>query len=189
MSNTCRYIIFETYLGYWGCLIAINLSRKLSLITTMREQCPKTTRHQWCCEKLGTSHDVKSFVIGSFLEHYVVKIANDYLCQKTLNTLVKSVQNLSIGSKICPENSLEISCVLRTKLAPKNFCESVSENAAKFDFFSATFRMVWFIRFDCLKISRTEVSINYFGGKLALFMWFGSFFMMKAKQHKMTCLF
>ena len=30
--------------------------------------------------KLGTSHDVKSFVIGSFLERYVVKIANDYLC-------------------------------------------------------------------------------------------------------------
>ena len=62
MSNTCRYIIFETYLGYWGCLIAINLSCKLSLITTMREQCPKTTRHQWCCEKLGISHDVKSLM-------------------------------------------------------------------------------------------------------------------------------
>ena len=30
--------------------------------------------------KLGTSRDVKSFVIGSFLERYVVKIANDYLC-------------------------------------------------------------------------------------------------------------
>ena len=71
---------FETYLGYWGCLIAINLSCKLSLITTMREQCPKTTRHKLCCEKVGTSHDVKSFVIGSFLERYVVNIANDYLC-------------------------------------------------------------------------------------------------------------
>ena len=30
--------------------------------------------------KLGTSRDVKSFVIGSFLKRYVVKIAKDYLC-------------------------------------------------------------------------------------------------------------
>ena len=28
----------------------------------------------------GTSHDVQSFAIGSFLECLVVKIANDYLC-------------------------------------------------------------------------------------------------------------
>ena len=40
----------------------------------------KTTRHKLCCEKLGTSHDIKSFAIGSFLERFVVKIANDYLC-------------------------------------------------------------------------------------------------------------
>ena len=44
----------------------------------MREKCLKITRRKLCCEKLGTSHDVKSFVIGSFLEHFVVII--DYLC-------------------------------------------------------------------------------------------------------------
>ena len=25
LSNTCRYNIFESYLGYWGCLIAETL--------------------------------------------------------------------------------------------------------------------------------------------------------------------
>ena len=54
-------------------LIAVNV------ITTMSEQRSKTTRRKLCCEKLGTSHDVKSFATGSFLERLVVKIANDYL--------------------------------------------------------------------------------------------------------------
>ena len=31
------------------------------------------------CEKLGSSQDVKSFAIGSFLECFVVEITNDYL--------------------------------------------------------------------------------------------------------------
>ena len=44
----------------------------------MSERCPKTTRRNLCCEKLGTSHDVKSFAIGSFFEHFVDKIATDY---------------------------------------------------------------------------------------------------------------
>ena len=40
----------------------------------------QTTKHKLCWEKLGTSHDVMMiFAIGSFLERYVVKIANDYL--------------------------------------------------------------------------------------------------------------
>ena len=46
----------------------------------MSEQCPKTTTRILCWEKLGTSHDIKSFAISSFLEHFIVKIANDYLC-------------------------------------------------------------------------------------------------------------
>ena len=38
--------------------------------------------------KLGTSHDVKGFAIGSFLEHIVVERANDDPCRKMLKTLV-----------------------------------------------------------------------------------------------------
>ena len=59
----------------------------------MREQLSKTTGCKLCCKKLGTSHDVKSFAIGSFLERFVVKISNNYQ---------------SSSSEICPENSHEI---------------------------------------------------------------------------------
>ena len=46
----------------------------------MSEQRSKTTCCKLCCEKLGTSHYIKSFAIGSSLERFVVKIANDLLC-------------------------------------------------------------------------------------------------------------
>ena len=48
----------------------------------MWKQRSKTTRRRLCCEKLGTSHDVKGFAIGSFLERIVVERANDDLLEK-----------------------------------------------------------------------------------------------------------
>ena len=57
------------------CRKLANLSRKF--ITTTSKQRPRTTTRKLCCEKLGTSHDVKSFANGSG------KIANDYLFRKT----------------------------------------------------------------------------------------------------------
>ena len=44
------------------------------------------------------------------------------------------------------------------------------------------------IRFDCLK-KIPDRGWYKFGGKLALFMQFGTFLMMKAKQDRMKCLF
>ena len=59
----------------------------------------------------------------------------------------------------------------------------------KFDFFhdlsEALHSMVQSIRFENI-VDRSRYK---FGGKLALFMRFGTFFMMKAKQDKMKCLF
>ena len=56
----------------------------------MCKQCPKTTRRTLCCEKLGTSHDVKGFAIGSFLERVVVERAKlmTTSVRKTLKMLV-----------------------------------------------------------------------------------------------------
>ena len=45
----------------------------------MCKQCPETTKRKLCCEKLGTSHDVKGFGTGLFLERIVVERANDDL--------------------------------------------------------------------------------------------------------------
>ena len=64
-------------LGLFNCRELANLS--WNFITTTSKQHSKTMRCELCCEKLGTSHDVKSFAEGSFLERFVVKIANNYL--------------------------------------------------------------------------------------------------------------
>ena len=41
---------------------------------------PKLPGIDYVAKELGTSHDVKSFAIGSFLEHIVVERGNDDLC-------------------------------------------------------------------------------------------------------------
>ena len=53
---------------------------------------------------------------------------------------------------------------------------------------ATTHSMVRSIRFDCLKIIMDKSRYKY-GGKLALFTRFGTFFLTKAKQDKMKCLF
>ena len=60
--------------------------------------------------------------------------------------LIKSEQNRLISSKICPENSHEISRFLPIgEVSTENFSEFVSENPMKFDFFSQPIRspVVW----------------------------------------------
>ena len=69
-------------LGWFTYRKLVNLS--WNFITVTCEQRPETTRLRLCCKKLGTSHDVKGFAIGSFLERIVVERANDDLCQKNI---------------------------------------------------------------------------------------------------------
>ena len=69
-------------LGLLTCRKLANLSQ--NFITETCKQRPKTTRRRLCCKKLGASHDVKGFAIGSFLERIVVERANDDLCQKNI---------------------------------------------------------------------------------------------------------
>ena len=81
-SNRCLYNIFETYLSYLGYIFTCCKLANLpwNFITETCKQRPETTRCRLCCEKLGTSHDVKGLAIGSFLERIVVERANDNLC-------------------------------------------------------------------------------------------------------------
>ena len=55
-----------------------------NFVTETCKQCSETTRRRLCCEKLGTSHDVKGFAINSFLERIVIERANDDLCRKNV---------------------------------------------------------------------------------------------------------
>ena len=64
--------------GLFTCRKLANLS--WNFVPETCKQRPETTRRRLCCEKLGTSHDVKGFAIGSFLEHIVIERANDDLC-------------------------------------------------------------------------------------------------------------
>ena len=136
--DTCLYNIIMKF-------ISANLS--WNFVTETCKQCPETTRCRLCCEKLGTSHDIKGFAIGSFLEHIVVERANDDLCLKNVKNAglisrsISSEFSLKITTKlavfyhlflgnVCPENSQEIG---------QFFWEFVPKNPAKFDLFFTTF--------------------------------------------------
>ena len=57
-------------------------------------------------EKLGTSHDVKGFAIGSVLERIVVERANDDLCYKNIkNAGLVSAKPIDL---VFPENNHKI---------------------------------------------------------------------------------
>ena len=91
MKNTTKFgrnlIKYMSVQHIWNLfqLLGLFTGRKLAnlswnCVTERCKQRPETTRRRLCCEKLGTSHDVKSFAIGSFLERIVVERANDDLC-------------------------------------------------------------------------------------------------------------
>ena len=99
--NLMRYMSVQHILKF----ISANVS--WNFVTETCKQRPETTRRRLCCEKLGTSNDVKGFAIGSFLERIVVERANDDLC-------LKNVENAGlISQSISSEFSLKIT----TKLA------------------------------------------------------------------------
>ena len=117
LSNTCRYNIFETYFGFWGCLIAVNLQLYLETSPTQRaNSVPKLP---------GRNYVAKNWALVM--------------------------------------TSLKIPCNLI--------------------FFFTTYQKPCIItRFIRYIAERSRY-------KLALFMQLRTFFMMKAKQHMMKCLF
>ena len=83
---------------------------------------------------------------------------------------------------VCPENSHEIAA--KSGNFSVNLSLKIPRNLTFFHYLSeAQHSMARSIRYQ-ISCSRYKL-----GGKLALFMRFGTFFMMKAKQDKMKCLF
>ena len=124
--------IFETYFSYRGYLLALYLQIYLETSSLKRaNNVPNLPG-----VKLGTSHDLKGFAIGLFLERIVVERANDDLC---------SAQNRSISSEICLENNHKIGrflpiafvevCPEKSRAIGRFFREFVPKNPAKFHFF------------------------------------------------------
>ena len=149
LSNTCLYSNFETWLSYRGYLLAVNSQIYVKTSSLKRaNNVPKLPGVDYVAKKLGTSHDVKGFAIGSFLERIVQPLFN----RKTLKTLVWSVWNRSIPSEICPKITTKSAVFSRIAFRPSlpriflgNSCkigrffhDFGPKNPAKFNFFSAT---------------------------------------------------
>ena len=66
MSGQHIWNLFQL-LGLVTCCKLANLS--WNFVSETCKLCPETTWRRLCCKKLSTSHDVKGFAIGSFLEH------------------------------------------------------------------------------------------------------------------------
>ena len=68
---------------YLKLISAVGANLQIYLETSSPQQANNVTKLPgvyYVAKKLDTSHDVKSFAIGSFLKGFVVRIANDYLC-------------------------------------------------------------------------------------------------------------
>ena len=61
LPNTCRYDIFDTYIGHWTCFIHLkrpNLSSVETLSLQRANIVPKLPGPHYVAKKLGTSHSV-----------------------------------------------------------------------------------------------------------------------------------
>ena len=74
--NRIKYNIFETYLSYWGYLLAVNLQIYLDTSSLKRANNVLKQPGVHCVAK----NWALAIAIGSFLERFVVERANDDLC-------------------------------------------------------------------------------------------------------------
>ena len=165
LSNTCLYNISQL-LGLFTCHKLANLS--WNFVTEMCKQRRETIKHRLCCEKLGTSQLLKALPLVHFWSVLLLKEQMMSSSRKMLKTL------FSLSAKFAlkiPAKSADFSANLPLKIPWKLiwlFFRDISE---------ALHSMARSIRFANMDRSRYK-----FGGKLTLFMRFGTFFMMKASQ-------
>ena len=106
LSNKCLYNIFETYLSYWGCLLAVNLQIYLE---TSSLKCAnnvlKPTGIDYVAKNWALAMMLKALLLVRFWSILLLKEQMMTSVRKTFKTLVSSAQNRSICSEICPENN------------------------------------------------------------------------------------
>ena len=152
LSNTCLYNIFETYLSYWGCLLAVNLQIYLE---TSSLKCAnnvlKLTGIDYVAKDWALAMMLKALLLVHFWSILLLKEQMMTSVRKTFKKLVSSAQNRSICSEICPENNHktgrfltklplgEISLENSHKIG-QFFHKFVPETPMKFDIFSTTYQ-------------------------------------------------
>ena len=178
----CLEILYKSY-QIDVCTTYLKLiSAKLSwnFVTETCEQCPETPRRNYVAKNWALAMILKALELVYFWSVLLLKEQMMTSVRKTLKMLVWSAQNRSISS--------EFSMKITTKWAVFYrllFGEVCPENSRKIDLSEALNSMARSIRFETIM----DGSWYKFGGKLALFMRFGTFSMMKAKQDNMKCLF
>ena len=140
LSNTCLYNIFETYLSYWGCLLAVNLQIYPETSSLKRaNNVPKLPGVDYVAKNWALAMMLKALLLVHFWSVLLLKEQMMTSVRKTLETLVSSVQIRLISSEICAENNHKI----RNREIGQLFREFIPKNRAKFDFFSATYQKPW----------------------------------------------
>ena len=96
----------------------------------MCKQRPGTIRHRLCCKKLGTSHNVKGFAIGSFLERTVVERAKWWKTFKMLEKRLKRWSDQRKTDRFLAKFALKITTKLAVfyqllfgEVCPENSCK------------------------------------------------------------------
>ena len=74
LTNTCRYSIFETYLGYWGCSIAVNLQIYLETLSPQRaNNVPKLPRVYYVGKNWALVMTLKALPLAHFSSTLLLK--------------------------------------------------------------------------------------------------------------------
>ena len=155
LSNTCLYNIFETYLSYWGYLLAVNLQIYLKTSSLKHaNNVPKLPGIEYIAKNWALAMMLKALPLVHFWSVLSLKVQMMTSVRKTSKMLVWSAQNWSISSEIWPKNNHKIGhflpiAFLRSlpRKFPRNsheidwfFCKFVAKNPAKFDFFFMTYQ-------------------------------------------------
>ena len=111
LSNT--YNIFETYLSYWGCLLAVDLQIYLETSSLKcANNVPKLPGIDYVVKNWALAMTLKALLLVHFWSILSLKEQMMTSGRKTLTTLISSAQNRSISCKICPDNNHKIGHLL-----------------------------------------------------------------------------
>ena len=104
LSNTCLYNIFETYLSYWGYLVALNLQIYLHTSSLKRaNNVPKLPGINYVAKNWALAKMLKALPLAHFWSVLLLKEQMMTSVRKTLITLVWSAQSRSTSDKIFPQ--------------------------------------------------------------------------------------
>ena len=178
-------------LGLFTCRKLANLS--WNFVTEMCKQRPEilSVAKNWALAMM-----LKALPLVHFWNVLLLKGQMMTSVRTTLKVLVRSAQNWSISIEIIPENNYKIGLFypFSAKFAPEIAAKSAdfSANLPQNWLFSSTYQKSCIALHSMARSIRFETVVDRirykFGGKLALFMRFGTFCMVKAKQDKMKCL-